>query len=332
MTTENQKIETSKIDMLKIHLKDIVQNDDENGRFITGEDIEQLAESILKDGQDTPVHVKRLPNNAGFKLISGNRRFKAIQLINSKLPEDQHMMIKAIPVRQNDQEMILSNIRENVERKELTVMDQAIIANRLIDRMNYNQTQVAATLHVTPAWVSQILNLLSLNYDTQVQVHRGNINATDAIEMARSLDTDEQRKVVAAINIAEAEAKTKEAESAPAGKAETPRDKAAKAQKVQKAAKAAGKQALASAKGSKGYTVPASKREVKAIDPIGKRNPSEMREFIEMLMDASKYSKKVRTVASIILDGWDGKIREDKEFETLLVSAIDEQASAGVGA
>lgn len=329
MTTENTKIETTKADMFKIHLKDIVQIDEDNCRFISGEDVEELAQSILKYGQDTPVHVKRLPNNAGFKLISGNRRVKAIRKINDELPEDQHIPVKAIIVRQNDHEMILSNIRENVDRKEYTPMDQATAAHRLIEKLGYTQAQAAAELHVTPAWISQILNLLDLNYDVQVQVHRGTISVSDAIEMAKTMDSDDQREIVAAINTAEQETKAlAEAMAGPVPAEVAPKVKAKQEAEVKKAGKEAGKKAISK---KKGYTVPASKKNV-VIPDLGKRNTADMRELLEELMDPNLYSTAVRTVSRVLLDAWDGKIREDAEVKSLLVGTIDgDKKSAGSG-
>lgn len=324
---QERKIETTKADMFKIKLADIVQIDEDNCRFISGEDVGELAASILKYGQDTPILVKRLPNNAGFKLIAGNRRYKAFQLINADLPEDQHMPIKAIVARQSDHDMILSNIRENVDRKEYTPMDYATAAHRLIDKLGYTQAQVAKELHCTPAWISQVLNLLDLNYDVQVQVHRGTISVSDAIDMAKTMDSSEQREIVAAINTAEQETKDlADLMSGPVAAEEAPKAKAKVEADAKKAGKQAGKKALAK---KKGYTVPPSKK-TPVIPEIGKRNSADMRELLEEMMDPNIYSTAVRTVSRIILDAWDGKIREDGEVKSLLVGTIDGDKKSAV--
>ena len=312
--------EIKKTDMFMIPLSAISANHEENGRFAPRGDVDGLAQSIREFGQKQPVGVKRLKGDT-FKLVFGFGRYEALKLINSELPEDRQMPIKAVVVRENDKEQFLSNLVENYERESPTPMDNAVNLRRLVDHYGWSQKEAADFFRKSQGWVSQHLSLLNLTFDTQQLVHTGMLSFSDALAMASNMSEEEQREVVAAINVAKLEAK---AESAPeANPVEA--DK-----KVVKSAKAAGKQAVAKklGKDKKPY-VPPSKKDV---DTVGKRTYNEMRDLFMVLTDSNQFSKEVRTAAAVLLNGMEGKIREDEEFLRMFAASIDRKGMATGGA
>lgn len=316
---------TKRSDLLLIPMHLVVVDHSKNGRFDTKSNIQSLASSIKQDGQLQAVVVKRVPKSDTYELIAGYRRFMAIQAINEELPQDQRLGIKATVASKNDTEIFLANITENHERKDLSPMDYAIQIRRLTEEYGWSQKQCADKYNRTAAWVSQHLSLTRLNYDIQQRVDRGLITFTDAVSMAANATSDEQREVSKAIEEAQAEV-AKEAQVP-----ETATDKQKKEAKATatKKVKEAAKKAVAKAV-KKAYVVPPSKKETKQkeVEALGKRTPKDMYEFLEQHMDSNKFSKEVRLVANILLNGWDGKIREDADFSQMFASAID-RVSAG---
>ena len=316
---------TKRSDLLLIPMHLVVVDHSKNGRFDTKSNIQSLASSIKQDGQLQAVVVKRVPKSDTYELIAGYRRFMAIQAINEELPQDQWLGIKATVASKNDTEIFLANITENHERKDLSPMDYAIQIRRLTEEYGWNHQQCAEKYNRTRGWVSQHLSLTRLNHDIQQRVDRGFITFTDAITMAANATSDEQREVSKAIEEAQAEV-AKEAQVP-----ETATDKQKKEAKATatKKVKEAAKKAVAKAV-KKAYVVPPSKKETKQkeVEALGKRTPKDMYEFFEQHMDANKFSKEVRLVANILLNGWDGKIREDADFSQMFASAID-RVSAG---
>ena len=318
-----------KTDMFLIPLAAITADHSENGRFAPRGNMEELAESIRVYGQKQPVGVKRIKGDT-FRLVYGFGRYEAMKLMNEGLPEDEQQPIKAVIVRENDKEMFLSNLIENVQRQDLSPIDYAGNIRRLIDRFGFNQAECADFFKRTPAWVSCTLTLCDLNYDIQDKVHKGLIGWADAVEMARNLDGQQQREVLAEMNKAEmaAEAKVEEVKAkpeAPAKKVEAAKKEAVNT--VKKAAKAA----ITNATGKpakKPYNTPPSKREgAEATAAVGKRSWGELHDFFEQMMNPNHYTKEVRTTVSIILKGMEGGIREDHEFAQMLATAIDRKVA-----
>ena len=318
---------TKRSDLLLIPMHLLIVDHTQNGRFDKQSNIETLADSIKQDGQLQAVIVKKIPKSDTYELIAGYRRYMAIKAINDNLPQEQWLGIKAVVSSKSDAEVFLANITENHERKDLSPMDYAFQIRRLTEEWSWSQKQCAEKYNRTPAWVSQHLSLTRLNHDIQVKVDRGFITFSDAVTMAANSTSEAQREVSKAINEAQAEA-TQEAKVPETATDKQKKDaKTAAAKKVKEVAKKAVAKAV-----NKAYVVPPSKRETKqTVDPLGKRTPKDMYEFLQQHMDANKFSREVRLVASILLNGWDGKIREDADFSQMFASAVD-RVTAGAKA
>lgn len=314
--------EVRKTDMFMIPLDRIEANQADNGRFAPRGDIQSLADKIREFGQLQPVGVKRLKGDR-FKLVYGFGRYEAIKMLNEDQPDDMKLPIKAVIVKLNDREQFLANLTENMEREGLSPMCHALNLRKLTENFGLTQAECAEKFKKSQGWVSQHLSLLNLTFDTQELVHTGMITFSDALAMASNMDDNEQREVVAAINVAKIEAKAEVAAEPTAKPADAEK-------KVAQAAKKAGKQAVAqkTGKGKKDY-VPPSKKDV---DTIGKRTYNEMRDLFMILTDSNQFSKEVRTTAAVLLNGMEGKIREDEEFLRMFAASIDRKGMATGGA
>jgi len=316
---------TKRSDLLLIPMHLLTVDHAQNGRFDKQSNIQTLADSIKQDGQLQAVIVKRIPKSDKYELIAGYRRYMAIKAINEELPQDQWLGIKAVVSSKSDAEVFLANITENHERKDLSPMDYAFQIRRLTEEWGWNQKQCAEKYNRTPAWVSQHLSLTRLNHDIQVKVDRGFVTFSDAVAMAANSTSEEQREVSKAINEAQAEVANEVKVPDTATNKQKNEAKATAAKKVKEAAKKAVAKAV-----KKPYVTPPSKKEAKEekVEAIGKRTPRDMYEFLQYHMDPNKFSKEVRLTANILLNGWDGKIREDADFSQMFAASID-RVSAG---
>lgn len=138
--------------------------------------IDNLAESIEATGQDTPVIVRPIGDvkyakpkgDFAHALVTGFRRHAAFTKLNADaekakkkgtiVPGVQNGFIKAIVRSLNDEEARLLNIRENTGREQLTTPEQ-LHAVQHAAAMGLKQEQIAASLCITQAWVSNLLNL-----------------------------------------------------------------------------------------------------------------------------------------------------------------------------
>ncbi len=127
----------------------------------------ELAESIREHGVFTPILVKEANN--GYELIAGERRLRASILA-------QKDMIPAIIVDFDDKQMMEIALLENVQREDLNPIEEAIGYQKLIERLNYTQEEVAKRIGKSRVYVTNLLRLLQLPTKIQDMVAKGELS------------------------------------------------------------------------------------------------------------------------------------------------------------
>lgn len=87
-------------------------------------------------------------------------------------------------------------IIENLQRKDMNILDEARAIEKLMKVGKFNQSQVAKILGQTKGWVSQRLKLLKTAPEVQEKIEDGEIGQGKAREIARIKDHDKQREVL----------------------------------------------------------------------------------------------------------------------------------------
>lgn len=147
----------------------------ENPRTELG-DVEELVESIARFGIIEPVVVA--PQAKHYLVVCGHRRVAAAKRAGlTEVP----VVIREMDAA--DRELIA--LTENVHRRQLSPIEEAIAYARLMKTRGLNQTGVAALMHVSPATVSIRMALLRLPKDIIAQVHAGRLSVQDALGMER---------------------------------------------------------------------------------------------------------------------------------------------------
>lgn len=152
------------------HLKvDLLQRGEYQPRGqIQDEDVQELAESIKKHGVMQPIVVRPLENGTTpYEIIAGERRWRA-----AKLAGLSH--IPAIVRDLNDQVAIALALIENIQRKDLNPMEQALALQRFHDEFKMSHQDIADTVGKARTTVSNLLRLLSLHDDVKklIQNHQ----------------------------------------------------------------------------------------------------------------------------------------------------------------
>ena len=117
------------------------------------EKLKELSESIEKNGLLQPIIVRKV--NKNFELVAGERRLKACKKIG--LNE-----IPAIISDFDDQKAFESGLIENLQREDLTVIEEAEGYGRLMNEFNYTQEQLASTVSKSRSHVANLLRLITL--------------------------------------------------------------------------------------------------------------------------------------------------------------------------
>lgn len=118
----------------------------------------ELAESIKEHGILQPVVVRKAGKN--FELVVGERRFRAAKL--AKLKE-----IPAITKELTDQQMMELAILENLQREDLTPIEEAEAYQKLMEALNLTQEQLAFRLGKSRPHIANHVRLLALPKDVR---------------------------------------------------------------------------------------------------------------------------------------------------------------------
>jgi len=154
------------------------------------ERIEELAQSIRENGIIQPLLVRRHPDQKdSFEIIAGERRWRAAQLAK----------VHAVPVvvrDLNDQQSLEIALVENLQRQDLSPLEEADGYKRLMDEFSHTQEELAKTVGKSRSHVANMMRLLGLPAPVKKLLDAGELtagharallNAPDAVELAREV-------------------------------------------------------------------------------------------------------------------------------------------------
>ncbi|TCV92814.1 chromosome segregation DNA-binding protein [Luteibacter rhizovicinus] len=123
-------------------------------RHWNDEALDELAASIKAQGLIQPVVVRAIGKNS-YELIAGERRWRAAQRASmSEIPA----LVKDVP----EQSVLAMALIENIQRQELTPLEEAQALKRLIDEFDLTHQQAADAVGRSRAAVSNMLRLMEL--------------------------------------------------------------------------------------------------------------------------------------------------------------------------
>jgi ParB family transcriptional regulator, chromosome partitioning protein len=126
-------------------------NPDQPRRFFDETSLAELAESIRARGLLQPVIVKR-EEDGRFLLLAGERRYRASRMAG----------LEAIPALVRDDHPLEIAMIENLQREDLTPLEEALGIAALIEAQGYTHSEVADMLHKSRPHVSNTLALTRL--------------------------------------------------------------------------------------------------------------------------------------------------------------------------
>ncbi|MBL7130332.1 MAG: ParB/RepB/Spo0J family partition protein [Candidatus Omnitrophica bacterium] len=148
--------------------------------------LNDLISSVKEKGLLQPILVRRL--DSGFEIIAGERRFRAAKALRlEKIP--------AIVKDVKDEDALVISLIENIQREGLNPIEEAHAFQRLLDKFNFKQDDIAKALGKDKATISNILRLLKLPADVQKCLARGEITFGHAKVLLATEDIQKQRKL-----------------------------------------------------------------------------------------------------------------------------------------
>ena len=188
LTQRAEKVGISDDDVLReILVEKIVPNKYQPRREFTEEKIKELAESIKQNGLLQSITVRDM-GNGFYELIAGERRLRAIKYL-------QYAKTKAIVKELTDEQMATLALIENIQREELTPIEEAHAYQELLRINKLTQDELAKSLGKTQATVANKLRLLKLSKKVIDAINTKKITERHGRAMVK-LDSSAQEKLL----------------------------------------------------------------------------------------------------------------------------------------
>ena len=133
--------------------------------------LQELADSIRQTGVFQPIIVRKSVN--GYEIITGERRFRASKLAGKKT-------IPAIIREFEDPEMMEIAVLENLQREDLTPLDEAQAYDTLIKRLSLTQAEVSKRLGKSRPYIANYLRLLTLPNEVKKMLNQNKLSMGQA--------------------------------------------------------------------------------------------------------------------------------------------------------
>ncbi len=173
--------------LLELDIERIIPNLDQPRTAFPEEKLEELAQSIREHGILQPIVVRR--HGEMFQIVAGERRWRAAQRAGlHRIP----VVIREVP----DEQLLELALVENLQREDLTPIEEAQAYRRLMDELGLTQEQIAVRLGKDRTTVANAIRLLRLPSDIQKLVEDQLLSPGHARALL-ALDREELQRRVA---------------------------------------------------------------------------------------------------------------------------------------
>lgn len=169
----------SKEEIIDIDLSELRVNPYQPRKIFNDEALSDLAESIKEHGVFQPIIVKK--SIKGYEIIAGERRVRASKLAGlTKIP--------AIIRNLNDEQMMEIALLENLQRENLSSIEEAIAYKSMIEKLNLTQEELSKKVGKSRSHITNILGLLRLPREVQEMVANNQISMGHARVLSKLED------------------------------------------------------------------------------------------------------------------------------------------------
>lgn len=160
-----------------IPVGNIIPNENQPRKNFKEEQLKELALSIEKNGVLQPILVRVVKNQSNmYEIIAGERRWRAANLAG----------IYEIPViikNFSDRETFEIGLIENLQRENLSPIEEANGYKKLMTSFDYTQEDVSKIMNKSRSYIANVVRLLTLPQEVQDMVNNGDLSYS----IARSL-------------------------------------------------------------------------------------------------------------------------------------------------
>ena len=157
---------------VSVRIGDIDPNRDQPRKEFDSEALSELADSISQHGVLQPLLLRPMPTG-GYRIVAGERRWRAARMAG--LTE-----VPAVIREMTDAEEMLFALIENLQREDLTPLEEARGYRTLIEAQDFTQEEVSQAVGKSRPAITNALRLLNLPEDIQQMLEDGEITAGHA--------------------------------------------------------------------------------------------------------------------------------------------------------
>lgn len=187
-----------------ISLEMIVTSKIQPRQIFSEEHILELAESIKKNGIIMPIIVRFSKTHNKYEIIAGERRWRAAKIAGLST-------IPAIIKEVDDKQALEIALIENVQRQDLTVLEEAEGYKKLIEEFNYTQEKLSEIIGKSRSHIANLLRLLILPDSIKEMINKGELSMghARAIIGAENMDITAKEVVENKLNVRQTESLVK---------------------------------------------------------------------------------------------------------------------------
>mgnify|MGYP001803362830 CR=1 FL=1 len=147
----------------------------------------ELSDSIAQNGVIQPIIVTKIADSNNYSIIAGERRWRASKIAGlTQVP----VILKQV----SENEALEFAIIENVQRENLTPIEEAAAYGRLMHNFGYKQEDLAKKLGKSRSHIANILRLAHLPDKVNAYVHEGKISVGHA-KLLVNLEKQEAKEI-----------------------------------------------------------------------------------------------------------------------------------------
>ena len=169
-------------EIININLNELRVNPYQPRKNFDEEALQELSNSIQEHGVFQPIIVKK--SIKGYEIIAGERRFRASKLAGKET-------IPAIVRAFTDEQMMEIALLENLQRENLSAIEEAIAYKSMIEKLNLTQEELSKKVGKSRSHITNILGLLRLPTEVQTMISKKEITMGHARAISKLESSDE---------------------------------------------------------------------------------------------------------------------------------------------
>ncbi|MFH1291823.1 MAG: ParB/RepB/Spo0J family partition protein [bacterium] len=174
-----------------IPVSSVGPNPDQPRKYFNPRELDELATSIKEHGVLQPVLVSE-KIDGGYELISGERRWRASQIAGL-------LEIPVVIKKLADQQKLEVALIENIQREDLTPLEEAFAYSRLSEEFGLSQQEISAKVGKTPSTISNSIRLLGLPEEIKEALTEKKISMGQARALLGLKDKQQQLEMLSSL-------------------------------------------------------------------------------------------------------------------------------------